>query len=754
MATTFAADSTAWLAGRVLDSQTSQPLRGVTVVIESTQSGTISDSTGYFLLDNLPPGTFVLSVSHLGYAPTRRTVELKSEHSPDINIGLQPIATEIDGVSVTASRTSQRIFKTPQSVSVASGEEAHQRSFSTTAELLREEPGLLVQKTTHGHGSPIVRGLIGKYVLLLFDGIRLNRPTFRFGANQYLNTIDQQMLDRMEVVRGPASVAYGSDAIGGAINLIPKRPRPQPDSKEFEQQLITRYSSADNGFSLSTGHTRNCAVLPVYLGLTYKKIGDLRGGGSIGLQKPTGFDEISASSSISYYWNRATRISLDLIRSRQDEVPRYDKYASGDFSTYVYDPQNRDLAVLSYSWLSNSGRFESVRAGLSYGREEEGRTEQRTGSPILEMSSDRLTTWGGYVQTTLRPHQNGRLTFGGDFYRDRIASRRTAYEAADSTEVRPTYPNQSRYTSLGIFAEEIWAIDARTDLQFGIRYSNFKVLTELEPPFGLLEETYHDLSGALSVSRLLQPHLILIARWSQGFRAPNLNDVAVLKSSSSGVDVPSPGLTPESSNQLELGLKWEGGTFQGSLFAYYNRMTDLIDRRPGTYQGLDWFDENQDGVQDSWEADVYQRYNVGKARIYGLEAANRWILGEQWLIEADGFWTRGSNITDSEPMSRIPPIMGRVAVRYDVNPKKWIEVYLRAAGSQRRLSQRDIDDSRIDPDGTPGWITLNLRGGFRLTSHLKANLSLINLNHRAYKEHGSGVYSPGRGFELTIQYSN
>jgi hemoglobin/transferrin/lactoferrin receptor protein len=737
--------------GTVLDLVTRRPVEGATVIISNTSLGTQSDSKGKFSLSGLAPGDYVIKISMIGYNESVRRLALGENDSRGLTVLLESTTIPVEKITVTASRFREEAFSSTQSVSVTAKDKFASRNFSTTAEVLREEPGILVQKTTSGHGAPILRGLIGKYVLLLYNGIRLNRPTFRFGANQYLNTVDLESLDRIEVVRGPSSVMYGSDAIAGAVNLIPESAPLDGGGMAVTPYFVSRYSSADDGQSVHLSLYGTHRLFSASLGATYKKIDDLRAGEDVGKQVPTGWEESDYKARITYYASDRTALSFDYLAVRQNRVPRYDKYVSGDFQQYVYDPQDRDLLALSVSSRQLGGPVHSMKVGLSYQHETEGRREQRVGSNAVTQCLDKISTLGGFIQLAAAPLSGHWLSLGTEYYYDRIRSRSDTTDGGKTEPIRPTYPDDSRYHSAGLFLQDEWSLIGNLWLTAGIRYSLFVMNSPLETPFGEFDETYQNVTGSLAMSFKPVPSINLIGRWSKGFRAPNLNDAVVLKYSSSGVDAPSLELDPEHSNNYEIGVKINSQRATGSLFIYYNRLNDLIDRRPGIYKGKTFFDENGNGIKDSTEFDIYQRYNVGRAWIYGFEFESMIELNRFWEVRVNCFWTRGTNETEDEPMSRIPPLMSMVALRLKPSSSIWMELYARMAGEQTRLSTRDIDDTRIDPGGTPGWHTVNFRAGFELDRFF-VNVSLENIGDETYKEHGSGIFSPGRNFMLTLSY--
>ncbi len=205
-----------------------------------------TDNNGAFRFEDLSPGSYTLTLQHIGFLQSVHEVTLLEE-----DVALPPVILEYDvldleDVVVTASRAERDVVDVPESVSLVSSREIRERNSKTSAEALREEPGVFVQKTNHGGGSAIIRGLSSNQILLLVDGIRLNNSIYRLGNHQYLTTVDNQMIERMEVVRGPTSVLYGSDALGGTINLITRKPRRNDAEKsvDLKPPAATDWSSA------------------------------------------------------------------------------------------------------------------------------------------------------------------------------------------------------------------------------------------------------------------------------------------------------------------------------------------------------------------------------------------------------------------------------------------------------------------------------------------------------------------------------
>ncbi len=747
------ARNSATIQGQVLDQLNKRPIHNVNVYFQSKDLGTITDKNGNFVITNAPIGGNELIVKHIGYNEKRMQLNLKENEKTNLQIFLVPAAIEFDEIVYTANRRVESIFESQQDVAVAGQEKIDARSSPNTADAIREVPGVLVQKTTAGHGAPIIRGQIGKNVLLLYNGIRLNKPTFRFGANQYMNTISVEDLARIEVNKGPGSVMYGSDAMGGVINMISPEHDFGGQGNQTSSSLALRYSSADQSQVAHAGLGKNFGRFSLLVGITGKKIGDLQAGENIGEQIPTGYTENNSNIRLGIKISNSTILDFDLLAVRQHEVPRYDKYVTDEYQKYIYDPQNRYLSAMTIrsnpqkiNWIS------SIQWNFSYQLEEEGKIQQKTGQDAIVKNQNDLTSWGSYLQINSIWRSRHIFTYGYEIYHHKISSSQTRKLNGVIEPRRGNFPDGSTYRSIGLFVNDNITLNAKFDFNIGLRWSQIHLSALLGQPFGDFDDNYSDVTGTFGLSFKAYSWLNVIGRYSKGFRAPNFNDTIVLKVSNSGVDAPSPGLSPEKSHNFEIGLKMRNDKMSGSLFMFYNRMVDLIDRYKGTYNGLDFFDDDGDGVRDPDEVDIYQKRNVAKAYIAGWELSGQIHFSPAWSVSGFLFWTYGQNLTFDEPLSRIPPLMGMVNLQYQFNQNIKLETFFRAATKQDRLSSRDVDDIRIPEGGTPGWKTFNLRGSFRVFENISFRVTLANIFDETYKEHGSGVYSPGRSMVLNLGY--
>src|SRR6266850_324340 len=227
-------------------------------------------------------------------------------------------------VTVTAARRREVLIESPRAASVLNREEMDRRQARSTPEALLEEPGVFLQRTNYGGGAPFVRGLFGNRILLLVDGIRLNNSTFRAGPNQYLNTVDPLLVERIDVVRGTGSALHGSDAIGAAINVLSEQPE-FGAQRPWRADLRLGGSTADESGQLGGRLRWSGESVGVLLTGSGRHFGELRGGQDTGVQHFTGYDEWSGSGAVAVKAGDGRRVTLALQSTRQFDVPRTDR---------------------------------------------------------------------------------------------------------------------------------------------------------------------------------------------------------------------------------------------------------------------------------------------------------------------------------------------------------------------------------------------------------------------------------------------
>lgn len=661
-------------------------------------------------------------------------------------VGVAGAAT-LDEIVVTGSRVEESVFEEPQAASVVRRREIVENIYRTTPEALAHTPGVTVQKTAHGQGSPFIRGLTGEQVLILVDGVRLNNSTFRYGPNQYLSTIDPAVIDHIEVVRGPSSALYGSDAMGGVINVVTRKRRDFSQEQDTDAEVNLIYGSADKEKTGRIAVEGNIVDYGYLANADYRDFDNLEGGGDIGEQLYTGYEEYHANLALSYRLDNDDRVDLTFQETKQINVPRTDKFINSQESQ-IFDPQEHTAMALHWDTRLSSALAQRIKGSVSFQRQKEVLYRQAFSSTTLRHLEDVTDTVGFNLQADKALAERHLLSYGLEYYADQVNSTRVDTTAGVSTAKPGSFPDDSKYYMAGVYLQDEYLLGDRSEVTLGIRYSDDRVKTNLTG-FGTLDQSYSDVTGSIRWSGLIAAETRLFAGISQGFRAPNLNDIAVLQSTNQGTDVPSPDLESEKSINYELGMKVNKPRWQGTAVVFWSDYKGLIERRPGTYQGLSFIDDNNNGIQDAGEDNVSQKFNIGKANIWGTELDGSFVLTPEWTSYGNLAWARGENKTDNEPVSKIPPLRALIGARWQPEGRKyWLEPFVELVAKQDRLSSGDVSDPRIPDGGTPGYGTLNLHSGWD-DGDQSLNVAFNNINDKAYKVHGSGVYGPGREIKLS-----
>lgn len=731
------------LSGTVRDDRSNQPLPGVTVRVLSTSRGTVTDARGYFLLRDLPTGRYTVQLSSVGYRPTDQVIEVVARSNTERDIRLQPSVVQLNQQTVT---TSQRVesfdFLRPEVTTVVTARDLRQRVPRTVPEALFGATGVFLQKTNHGGGSPFVRGLTGQQTLLLVDGIRLNNATFRSGPNQYLNTIDPQSVSQIEVVRSSGSVAYGSDAIGGVVNVLTRTPQ-FSDKAGFMGSVFGKAMTQGMEYSGRAEMGYASATVAVVGALAYRKFGDLVAGRGLGRETPTGYNQLSGDVKARLRLSNRLVATVAYQDLQQDSVPVYHKVRLENFAYNQFNPQRRQLTYARLEGFYNRPLLKSVQLTTSWQRQTEGRQSQKnpTSAGIAAPAvyeRDETTTTGLTLLATAEPAAIWRMQNGIEWYYDRVGSRRDDVNLLTGavTPKRGLYPDGATMSSLALFSLHTLTLN-KLILTAGGRYNAFRITT----PESSLQATIRPsaLVGNLGASFAIVPAVRLVGSVQSAFRAPNVDDLGTLGIVDFRYEVPNADLQPERSLNKEVGVKIRTQRFSATVLAYHNQLSNFIGRvRAG-----------RDSIQGY---PVYLKQNSARAFIRGLEAEAEYEVVPGWLAYAGGTYTYGQNTTAGEPFRRIPPLNGRVGVTYQPSTGWWARAELLLAGAQTRLAKGDQDDNRIAKGGTPAWQVLNLNGGYRWRS-LTVSAELQNLTNEAYRTHGSGVDGIGRSAWLSVLVS-
>jgi len=693
---------------------------------------------------------------------------LIGNHSIGATADLNPVnAYDLDEIVVTASRRSEKALTEPYTINVQNARELTEfQQVRTVPEAMRELSGVMVQKTGHGQGSPYIRGFTGLRTLFLIDGIRLNNSTFRDGPNQYWNTVDAFAVQRLELVKGPSSVLYGSDAIGGTVNAI-SRSYDDLAGESTRARVVVRGASAESSLSVRPEVGFSSDKMTLFAGMSIKNFGDLRAGGDTGEQEKTGYRENNADIKFTYAYSPDSYLTAALQYVDQDDAWRAHKtiYGSswrgttvGDELRHSFD-QRRVLAYLQY----HAKNIDALRGGgmtlsLSHHQQDEDRIRIRQSgeSDFQGTSVDTLGLWG---QLDI-PSKSGSWITGFEIYRDSVDSFRSDFDADGAfqgSRIQGPVADDASYVLADVYLQNRHGFGEKRELVTGIRYTMARASADSvqDPTTGVqisISDSWRKATGSLRINQMLgsTEQLQLFAGISQGFRAPNLSDLSRFDAARSDeIETPVTGLEPEHFVSYEIGMKYDDGDWAGQLSFYHTSIDNMIIRTP-TGRIVDGSNE-------------ITKRNSGDGYVRGMEMQLRYQVTDTLQLFGNVTWLRGEVDTFPtsspafvrEPLDRQMPTQLYFGGRWQPTAENyWLEAFVSIADEQHRLSTRDqADTDRIPVNGTPGYSYFSLRGGWRIRDNWQLAIAAENLFDENYRIHGSGLNEPGRNVIMSAIYS-
>ena len=655
-------------------------------------------------------------------------------------------ATRLNPVQVTAGRRDGRRLDVAQPVTVVDREGLERAEPASWTDALRGQAGAFVQSSGPGQGIIIVRGLKGSEVLHLVDGFRLNNTFFRNSPSQYIALVDPLMLSQVELLRGPSSVLYGSDAMGGVVQLL--TPEARFSGREWQSQGrgVTRWSSQDLAWVGRAEAAVGRDGLSLQGGISQASYGE-RVTAADGRLADTAYESHAANAKL--LWT-PTAADEWMLSAQWFEVPRLSRYhqvvagfgsqPDSDFS-YLH-PNDRRFVHGRYRRLTALGFADELEVHLGLQDVNDDRLSRDFGDAVISTEQNRSRLLGITAQARTRLSDYVEWIYGFEIHDDQISASRQELDqgTGQRSDVRPRFPDGASQRSIGLYLNQSWQVMPRWLLDAGLRWSDARTeLPETDRPGVVVHE--QDLTGSIGSSVALAPGWRWVSNIGRGFRAPNVFDLGTLGSRPGNrFNVPNPDLGPEVIWSVDSGLKFVDGGCSGELSLYLSRYEDRITSVP------------TGNARTDGRTEVQSR-NIARARYHGAESALDCAVGDGLRAYGAVNWTIGQEQVDGDVQAanRVPPLNGQLGVRWVAAPSWNVDSWLDWAGRQDRLAPSDQSDNRINPLGTGGWVTVNLGLGWQPAADTSVRLTGRNLLDKAYREHGSGIDGAGRGVSLAIQ---
>lgn len=665
--------------------------------------------------------------------------------SQESDTGNEVTSDDFEHIIVTAARKKQSIENLATAVSVVTKAEILEKNITLLPDLLREEAGVYIQQTTPGQGIPIIRGLKGSENVHLIDGMRLNTAFFRNSPNQYLALVDPFMTEQIEIIRGPASVLYGGDALGGVLNVITHTPNFDGEEWQNLGEIYFSYDSADQKSLSHLSWDMGNEKIATSFGLSYQDIGVRTIGGG---------DKIPFTSYISKAFNNKwvfnisedKSITFDIQYLTQPATPRVDDLVVGfgqsepDSSLFLFSPNERQFAHLSYDEATATSWYDNASYDVSWQLIKDYRVKSDFDSESITQEQNESTLLSFQSSFDKELNDEFSIVYGLDFYHDTINSAKQKINDGITTDSESRFPDDSTMRHIGIFADMTKYFEQQ-DVTFGLRYSDYRI--DLNNP-NIVNDTLDldDLTWHLSWLYHLSENNKLFSNLGRGFRPPNIFDLGqVGDRPNNRFNIINTNIEPETVHTLDFGWKHFSQKYVIDLTLFYSKYKDKI----ASVETGELTDEGQFIVQSQ---------NINNVTLYGLESSFQYDINADSEINMviNYIWGEETSNGNSEAADRIPPLNGFIGYKKQLNDEWSINPKIIFASTQDRLSARDVRDARINPEGTGGFVTHNVYANWKPTGVLNFRFGLENIFDKKYREHGSGLEAAGRNFHASFNY--
>ncbi|URC13384.1 TonB-dependent siderophore receptor [Flavobacterium sp. B183] len=688
----------------------------------------------------------------------------------------------------------ERYSKSTQDIKHISRKEIEFQKNQNTADLLANTGTVSVQKSQQGGGSPVLRGFEANKILLLVDGIRMNNLIYRAGHLQNIITVDENSLEQIDVLFGPASTIFGSDALGGAINMRTKNPLflSQTDNKVFSGNAMSRYNSANNGFTQHFDLNFAGKRWSSLSSFSYNDYGDLRMGGnsngkneSFGerpqyvettnnvdylvqnknplIQKFSGYKQYNVMQKILFQPDEYTQHSLNLQYSTSSDVPRYDRLtdpsgAGLKHAVWNYGPQKRFLSA--YKFSKQKALFNSdMNLGMSYQNIEESRISRKFNDDKTKSQVEKVNVFAFNADFRTKLGK-GDFLYGTEFFYDNLNSTATSSNRITGI-VSPTdtrYPNGINHTfRADVFATYNEKINETTFYNLGIRtgYSSLKSTIAnnsfFRLPYDVIEQSNFTYSGTAGIAKNFESTK-LVFNLASGYRVPNVDDLGKLFESVPGtLIVPNRNIAPEKSVTADFTIALgQGKRIQFDNTVYYTRLFDAIVTDHFLYNG------QSSVIYEGVQSEVFAMQNKGNAYVGGFSSTLKMAITKPLGIYGTVTFTKGEimNRTGNTPLDHISPIYGKAGLKYE-NKIILLDFYTLFNGKKdiSDYSTNGEDNQKYAPKGgMPSWQTFNFKTSFMVDKNISLYAGIENILDLQYRVFASGINASGRNISVAAKY--
>lgn len=778
---------------KVLDKNIMQPVDQVIVINEKNNFFEVTNIKGEVDI-TCCANSDTLTFKKLGFKTLQLSIDAITKLNFVVQLNVEPFS--LSEFVVSGNRWQQDKREIASKITVVKQQDVLLQNPQTTADLLGASGEVFIQKSQMGGGSPMIRGFATNRLLITVDGVRMNTAIVRSGNSQNVISLDALATERTEIIFGPGSVIYGSDAIAGVMSFYTLKPvlSSEENKPTVKGSALARYSSANNEktghFDVSIGGKKWGAVTS----FTYSDFDDLVMG-SHGPEKylrkqyvqridsvdvlidnpnpkrqiPTEYSQINLMQKIRFQPNEKWDFNYGFHYSATSDYSRYDRMIRPRGNTlrsaeWYYGPQIWMMNNLDALHTANNKVYDKMRINIAYQYFQESRIDRDLNRPTRRTNKDEVDAYSVNIDFEKSINNKHRFNYGAEWVLNKVGSFGEALNinTGDSIGLASRYPNGSSWSSYAVFLTYRYKISEKLILSSGIRYNQFLLNATFDTtfypfPFTKAEINAGAATGSIGLVYNPTEKWQLGVNFSTGFRAPNVDDIGKIFDSTPGsVVIPNPNLKAEYAYNAEIALaKIFGKWVKVDATAYYTLLDNALVRRPFNLNG-------QDSIEYSGELSrVEAIQNAANAYVYGVQAGIEINLPEGFSITSRINWQKGEEELDDKtkaPLRHAGPWFGASHFTYKRN-KLMLDLYAIYNGeiSNANLAPTEQDKAYLyaeDRNGnpySPAWYTLNFKAMYQINENFMISTGVENLTDQRYLPYSSGLIAPGRNFILSAR---
>ncbi|WBU90423.1 TonB-dependent receptor [Cellulophaga omnivescoria] len=779
----------------VVDQDTYEPIPDVAIFNTTKTKTALTSKNGSADLSIFNKNEKIV-LKHIGYQTKKTTKNLLLKRGNTIYMVLT--AQELDGVVMSVSKWEQQKKDIPQKVASITTKTIAFTNPQTAADVLQNSGKIFVQKSQLGGGSPMIRGFATNRLLISVDGVRMNNAIFRGGNLQNVISIDPFSIQNTEVIFGPGSVIYGSDAIGGVLNFYTKKPKYSKSEHALMSGNATyRYSTANTENTIHADINYGKQKWAFLTSVSYTDFDDLKMGNNgpssylrnnyvttineedqlktnSNPKKQVGsaYNQINAMQKIAFKPNDSWNYDLGIYFSETSDYGRYDRLirptSDGEglrSAEWFYGPQKWFMSKIGLQHHGKGKFYDRLKINTAYQHFGESRNDRNFGSTTLSSTKENVHALSTNIDLENKRIGDLRLYYGLEYVFNKVNSKgfNTDIENNQVTNAASRYPDGATWQTTAGYINAEYKAQPNLTLLSGLRYSHVWINAEFDKtfypfPFNDANLNTGALTGSIGLSWFPKENLQITFNGSTGFRAPNIDDVGKIFDSEPGsVVVPNPDLEAEYAYNVDLGIQ---KNFNDKVIVnatgFYTYLVDALVRRDFTFNG-------EKEIEYHGElSNVQAIQNAAKAYVHGVELGVDAYFTEHLSLSSNLTFTKG--IEEEEdgtetPGRHVAPTFGDIHLIWK-NDKIKTDLFFNFNGevsySNLSSSERSKDyiyatDSNGNPY-SPNWQTLNFNTSYKLTNNLIATVGWQNITNQRYRTYSSGIVAPGTNLISSISY--